>query len=331
MDRFDFTPFQQWEIAFIYAFASTFNLQREIEPSFYPLPELTPQDLEQEIQKEEKSELLHKIICASLGNALNRKNIVESFKNSLQQLVNEKMKSFEIDLQVNPLNKQDFHSLSVDLKLYILHSLIEWQLQDSRAIKSIIDYNYNHTAKNQLNPLISYPIGIDSKKRNYWQFGESCWIWRERAHLKGGYEWETVCRNRQDLEELVSSLSSSNRSEKALIKVIKEEIYEIADKELQKKIRKERAELRKLIPVEISITPTQLRSRGNQSNRIRYNYDEDDIYGIEDDDDEYEEDNGDEKRNRAESTNNKPVQAPTRWSSRLNHDRQQFESSLAEI
>jgi hypothetical protein len=40
---FKFNSFQQWEIAFIYAFACTFNPQQEIAPSFYKLPEFTPQ------------------------------------------------------------------------------------------------------------------------------------------------------------------------------------------------------------------------------------------------------------------------------------------------
>lgn len=39
---FEFTPYQQWEIAFIYAFAVTFNPHQEIAPSFYRLPEFSP-------------------------------------------------------------------------------------------------------------------------------------------------------------------------------------------------------------------------------------------------------------------------------------------------
>lgn len=49
--------------------------------------------------------------------------------------------------------------------------MIEWQLQDSLAIKSILDYHNTTTARNQINPVKSTPIGMDAKKRNYWQFG----------------------------------------------------------------------------------------------------------------------------------------------------------------
>jgi hypothetical protein len=42
--RFEFKPFQQWEIAFVYAFSCIFNSQQqEIAPSFYKLPDFTPQ------------------------------------------------------------------------------------------------------------------------------------------------------------------------------------------------------------------------------------------------------------------------------------------------
>ncbi|KAI9356712.1 hypothetical protein BD770DRAFT_322985 [Pilaira anomala] len=166
---FQFSPLQQWEIAFIYAFSCTFNPQQEIAPSYHKLPDFTPEELELEIQKQD-SDLIRNIICASLGNLLNRKNPIESFKISLSQVVTDKMKAFEIDLEANPLAKSEFHLLNTDVKLFILRSLIEWQLQDSLAVKSILDY-YKNSNQNQPNPVRAIPIGIDSKKRNYWQFG----------------------------------------------------------------------------------------------------------------------------------------------------------------
>lgn len=39
---FSFSPLQQWEVAFIYAFACTFNPQYKIAQSFYKLPDFTP-------------------------------------------------------------------------------------------------------------------------------------------------------------------------------------------------------------------------------------------------------------------------------------------------
>ncbi|EPB84662.1 hypothetical protein HMPREF1544_08605 [Mucor circinelloides 1006PhL] len=324
---YQFSSLQQWQIAYIYAFSATFNHHQEVSPQYYKLPLFTPQDLEDEIQKQE-SELIHQIICACLGNILNRNKPIESFKNSLQQLITDKMKAFDIDFEVNPLLKQNYNALPTDVKLYILYSLIEWQLQDSTAVKAIVDiYNLQDGLTDE-NPIIARPVGTDSKKRTYWQFGDSPWIWRESSSMKSLSQWETLCRNRQDLEQLVDSFSAStSRLEKALVKTIKEEIYDIAIKEEQRKLRKERAEMRKLIPVEVSITPTTLRSRGNRSQRVHYNFD--DIYGIDDDgdneadDDDNFVDEDDEAadtptRERSKRQASPPRPPPTRWSSRLN-------------
>lgn len=40
---FSFSPLQQWEVAFIYAFACTFNPQHKIAPSYYKLPDFMPE------------------------------------------------------------------------------------------------------------------------------------------------------------------------------------------------------------------------------------------------------------------------------------------------
>ncbi|KAK4509945.1 uncharacterized protein ATC70_008095 [Mucor velutinosus] len=325
---YSFSSLQQWQVAFIYAFSATFNPHQEVSPQYYKLPSFTPQDLEDEIQKQE-SELIHQIICACIGNILNRNKPVESFKNSLQQLITDKMKTFDIDLESNPLLKQNYNALPIDIKLYILYSLVEWQLQDSSAVKLIVDTYNLQDGLTAANPIIARSVGTDSKKRTYWQFGDSPWIWRETNSTKSLSQWETLCRNRQDLEQLVDSFSgTTSRLEKALIKTITEEIYDIADKEEQKKLRKERAEMRKLIPVEVSITPTTLRSRGNRSQRVHYNFD--DIYGI--DEDEYNETNDDDdfvdedenraapdtpRRQRSKQQASPPRPPPTRWSSRL--------------
>lgn len=150
--------------------------------------------------------------------------------------------------------------------------------------------------------------------------------------MKSVSQWETVCKNLQDLEQLVDSFSAStSKVEKALVKAIKEGIYEIALKEEQRKVRKEKADLRKLIPIEVSITPTTLRSRG-RNQRVHYNFD--DIYGIDedenndsDDDDNFvgddDEDNNENlgnnaKRQKSKRSPSPPRLPPTRWSSRLN-------------
>jgi hypothetical protein len=48
---------------------------------------------------------------------------------------------------------------------------VEWQLQDSAAVRTIVETVYNTTKKSEPNPLAPIPIGYDGQKRAYWQFG----------------------------------------------------------------------------------------------------------------------------------------------------------------
>lgn len=43
-----------------------------------------------------------------------------SFKNSLQQLITDKMKTFDIDFESNPLLKQNYNALPIDIKVSCL-------------------------------------------------------------------------------------------------------------------------------------------------------------------------------------------------------------------
>ncbi|KAI8982523.1 hypothetical protein BDB01DRAFT_792933 [Pilobolus umbonatus] len=303
-----FTGIQHWQIAFIYAFISTFNPQCHLVSNYYKLPELLPEEIETEIQKE-KSTAIDQYICSCLGNALNRKHPIESYNNALQQIITDKLKSYDVDLARNPVSNQKFHTLDITTKLYLLYCMIEWQLQDSHAVRSIIEIAYSNRAKNKYNPIKMTPIGTDSKKRNYWQFGESPYVWRDSIKVNELGQWETVCTNKTELEQLVESLSNKNRAEKQLIKYITDVLYEVADKAEKKKWRKERAEIRKAFVPEVSITPLQLRSR----NKVKVNYNFDDIYeSNEEDSDPFEEEKSD-------TTETPTKSVGTRWSSRLNN------------
>ncbi|KAI8981713.1 hypothetical protein BDF20DRAFT_911973 [Mycotypha africana] len=337
--RPDWTSYQQYQISFIYAFSNTFDTpQAEHIPNFYKLPKFTPRELEEEIQKPE-SQLIYNIVCAALSNILNRNRLIESFKGTLLQLLTDKIKATDIDLETNPLvGENNFFTLSTEMKLYILYNLMEWQLQDSLSVKTLIDYNVNNK-NNQyydLNRIRYKPLGTDDKKRIYWQFGESGWIWREDKSKKPRHKnkvatvdnWELLCRTKEDIEDLTKSLKSSSTTDTNSSKKrryfpnidLAEEIETrgldfMLEKEEKKRLAKERAELRKLMPVEVNITRTQLRSRGVRANRKSYNYDEKEIYGNITDD---EDDQTYESENEAKIViEEKPKTQPTRWSSRL--------------
>ncbi|ORZ23432.1 hypothetical protein BCR42DRAFT_318876 [Absidia repens] len=165
------TAYSYWEIAFIYAFTVFFD--RSDIASIYPIPFFTPKILEDALFTD-THDLLDQLMCSFLSNALNRKKLIESASSTrpLNDYLNAKLRSQDFDLGYNPLSLQEgFKGLTSDLKLKILHALVEWQLQDSSSIRTIVDTLYATTKKDEVNPLVPSPLGYDGQKRAYWQFG----------------------------------------------------------------------------------------------------------------------------------------------------------------
>ncbi|KAL0077691.1 hypothetical protein J3Q64DRAFT_1641266 [Phycomyces blakesleeanus] len=190
-ETIQWSPQSQWEIAFVFAFTTTFQPEAR-QAGLYPFPKFQPEDLEHALLQTEESDLMDQILCSFLSNALNRKKGVDGCSRTLQELITTKIKAFECDLTENPLlNHNNFHSLAPEVKLNLLRLLVEWQLQDCVNIHSVIDTYFKNVKKNQTNPLEFVPFGYDSKKRAYFQFGDSAWLWREKTGIKNGFQWET--------------------------------------------------------------------------------------------------------------------------------------------
>ncbi|KAG0166972.1 hypothetical protein DFQ28_004325 [Apophysomyces sp. BC1034] len=228
------------------------------------------------------------------------------------------------------------------MQLTLLQSLVEWQLQDSNAIRSIVEQFYKNTKKNEVNPLEPVAFGVDSEKRAYWQFGgewksnipnqglilpDSPWLWREKTNVKSGCQWATgrdminihdnesddfllVCRNLNELREFSSTLSTSNRSERNLLRRITDELIPLVEEKQRIQEKKDRAKARQ-VAMELAFTPRELRPRDRRK-RTRYTYDDMFADVEEDIDDEYSESLLSERPERPERPK------PTRTSSRLN-------------
>jgi len=69
---------------------------------------------------------------------------------------------------------------------------VEWQLEDCVAIRSLIEKHCRGNRYQEDNPIDVSPVGIDSKKRIYWQFGDSARLWREKhgAKTEERSQWE---------------------------------------------------------------------------------------------------------------------------------------------
>ncbi|KAI7872902.1 hypothetical protein BDF14DRAFT_1716658 [Spinellus fusiger] len=176
--EFAWSSQSQWEMAFVYAYITTFQAEAK-QFSLHSFPEYQPEDLEHGLQQS-SSDLVDQLVCSFLSNALNRKKAVEgSYVRTLQEMINGKIKAYEFDGEINPMaDYNNFHDMSPDIKLSLLRWLVEWQLQDCVNIHLAIDSYFKNVKKNQDNPLELEPLGHDSKKRAYYQFGGTlfCWI-----------------------------------------------------------------------------------------------------------------------------------------------------------
>lgn len=73
-----------------------------------------------------------------------------------------------------------------------MRSLVEWQLEDCNAIRGLIEKYSKGNRYQEDNPIDILPVGMDSQKRVYWQFGESARLWREKKGAKSPIraQWE---------------------------------------------------------------------------------------------------------------------------------------------
>ncbi|KAI9484759.1 hypothetical protein BDB00DRAFT_113266 [Zychaea mexicana] len=328
-------PQSDWELAFVYAFIS--NFRKHTNHGIHPFPDLQPEDLEQALHLE-SSELLDDLLGSFLSNVLNRKKRLESKHHvkELSKLINTKLQALEVNLDHNPLSQvSSFGALPAAVKLKILRSLVEWQLQESTLIRSILD-----TALKSSDVLRLQPIGTDSEKRIYWHFGDAAWLWREKPTLKAKYRWETVCRDLEELQQFTENLSKDKRHERALYQHLIEQVIPYVENAQRKRQRKARALERQLAVAEELATPRRLRSRENVK-PVKYTFDDDfdDAFedegavsdgfqadeGMDEDDDE-ESSGGEEMEGTQRAT-----QMPVRSSRRLNPGRRRRRSSVASL
>ncbi|KAF7730453.1 hypothetical protein EC973_002260 [Apophysomyces ossiformis] len=299
----ELSPYKQWQIAFIYAFVVAFNQGSDLA-GLHTLPAFDPEELENALQQE-NSDLLEQLLCAFLSNVLNRKKPIEpsSYARALSDLVSSKVRSFEFDLGYNPLTAEGFKALTPEHKLTLLQSLVEWQLQDSNAVRAIIEQFCKNTKKAE------FHLGLTAKNE---LIGGLVLLNNARFTMamarKGEYKkWMPMDnRNLNELREFSSTLSTSNRAERNLCRRITDELIPLIEEKQRVQEKKDRAKARQ-IAMELAFTPRELRPRDRRK-RTRYNYDDmfDDIEDIGDD---YSESSLAQRPERPR---------PTRISSRLN-------------
>ncbi|ORY93824.1 hypothetical protein BCR43DRAFT_516839 [Syncephalastrum racemosum] len=247
---------------------------------------------------------------------------------TLSKIVHAKIQAGELLLDANPIKQvSSFNELSISLKLTLLRSLIEWQLQDCHAIRAIIERGCKNRRPKEPNPIKNIdPIGYDSDKRAYYMFGDSPWLWREKSAIKTGCQWETVCRSLEELNAYADTLSQSGGRAEQLLSSIILTYVPFIEQSIREKERKEKAiERQRMAQIEAEqLGPRQLRDR--RGIRPSYTFDED-IQDLSNSDEEYDQlDNGDDDDENMAERHSEPESAsepesvpkPTRFSSRLN-------------
>ncbi|KAH8549646.1 hypothetical protein BGW37DRAFT_502090 [Umbelopsis sp. PMI_123] len=280
-----------WDIAFIHAFACKFSALRD--PALHPCPDFQPEDLEQALMSRTKSDLVDQLICCFTSNALNRKKIYDTatIRRGLFELLQAKVKASEFLLNFNPIaGSTDFDTLEPIVKLEILRSLVEWQLEDCVAIRANIEKHCRANRHQESNPIDVSPVGMDSKKRIYWQFGDSARLWREKQGVKTEErsQWEIATNNLEELRAFTEEIAETkSRTEKHLYlnlvnRVIPDIEESIAERE---KVERRQRSKERLLALPFINDPMTLRSRNRKPVSYRY----DNIYDDEADDDQYEE------------------------------------------
>ncbi|CAO3640255.1 unnamed protein product [Cunninghamella blakesleeana] len=280
------TPQAYLEIAFIYAFSVLFDESDII--SIYSPPHFTPKSLEEAIYQD-NNELLDKLMCCFLSNALNRKKLLEVQHTTrpLYEYINSKIRSNDFNLDHNPLTGQQtsFQYLTSDIKLKILHALVEWQLQDSTAVRAIVDHFFKTNKNDEDNPLMPIPFGYDQRKRAYWRFGESPYLWCENPNLKKGCEFEIVCTSIEELQQFGNTLiNSRNNKEKTMGNAILNELLPELEEKQRRQERKDRMKARQLA-TQLALEEPKVLPKRERRKPVRYNFNED--MDIDDDDDNY--------------------------------------------
>ncbi|CAO3591180.1 unnamed protein product [Absidia cylindrospora] len=279
-------------------------------------------------------------MCPFLSNALNCKKLIESVSSTrpLNDYLNAKLRSkilisegfqrLNIRSQgtvlpsIHPTNKGYQHGLSLIEFISFLFSnslrftcIGQWQLQDSSSIRTIVDTLYATTKKDEVNPLVPIPLGYDIQKRAYWQFGDSPYMWREKAHLKSGCEWEIVCRDMDELRQFADKILEQSKShkEKKLAHHIKDTLVpSLEEKQRQQEI-KDRAKARKIAALLALETHRELPRRA----RRKPTYYSEDFMGIDDNDDDGDTWIDDRNNNNNNRSTQPPSRRPTRSSGRL--------------
>ncbi|KAB8416337.1 hypothetical protein FH972_024857 [Carpinus fangiana] len=235
-----------------------------------------PQDIERGVVDSRPSEQMENLLCALLGLALNRVKPVEyGLPNGAPASI--------CPSGVAP--RTDTHP---PLDLVLLRTLTHWALAGSEVINATIKEAYKQSRKNDdINqPLSVQPWGLDGRKRRYWLIeghnDTPFRIYLESSRKRKKNTWWSVSGTIDEALELAQQLEHGDRAQSAqrLASGIRSAVPRLEETERKRQRKQYRLDRRAAFSrPEPGMSMYEGRTRGN---RVRYNYDDDDMYGSED-------------------------------------------------
>ncbi|CAG8505070.1 15396_t:CDS:2 [Acaulospora morrowiae] len=237
------------ETGIIIAFCEKFK-------SFMKGIDFWPEELERALVDQGENDLIEQLHCTFLSNCLNRTKQVarQSWRKLLSDTIDQKLKkSYQFYQDFNPLRRvKSYYELDVKDKVLILNNLINWQLQDSKDIRRLIEEEYRNAKKNQENALEVEPYGEDRRGRKYYYFGKGARLYREKVlHGKGNkpdkYTFEAITSTIEDIENYVKDpkeLKASMRKDKKLYNKLVGELIPSIKEAIEAKERRDARRLR---------------------------------------------------------------------------------------
>lgn len=236
----------------------------------------------------EPDEGIENLLCALLGLTLNRKKNPERghYGRALEECLSSQRHQWPRSWNgKNPISGgKTFNAMSPEEKLDLLRTLVHWCLTTSEAISAIIKESYKQSRKDDdLNqPLSVQPWGTDTRKRKFFlidgQVDTPFRIYRESERKASQYAWFSVAGTTEEVQRLARDFrAEEGQAAHRLAARITNAVPMLEEREEKRKRREyRRAQKERFTRPEPGFSLYEGRTRGK---RMRYTYDEDDLYG----------------------------------------------------
>ncbi|CAJ0644734.1 1744_t:CDS:2 [Entrophospora sp. SA101] len=187
------------ETAFIIFFS--FKYREALDYMFF-----WPEDLEEALCKNERDEILERLLLYFLKNLKNQDKLIDpiSLHKELMSYIDTTMQEDkDTYTRVNPLkNVENFYKLSVRDKVQILKDMVIKQFYVSTKIKELAKARYPTSKRNNTIPFDVEKLGSDSDGSKYYYVGIGSRIYKESIVNDNNVSWSVSTTTVEDVANL---------------------------------------------------------------------------------------------------------------------------------